>query len=229
MSLREELSERVEETFKWQWKTRHGTKVPKDDDVGLFNDAVELEGTVLYADLANSTTMVREKSDQFAAEVYKTYLYCASRLIRDFEGTITAYDGDRVMAVFIGNSKNSNAATCALKINYAVTKIINPAIAEQYGTGKYTLKQRVGIDSSDLFVARTGIRGSNDLVWVGDAANNAAKMASLDTTYSSYITEDVHDRLNRDSKYDGGTSLWTDLGNRELGYRIYGSNYHWGF
>jgi class 3 adenylate cyclase len=43
----------------------------------------------------------------------------------------------------------------------------------------FELKQRVGIDTSKVFVARTGIRGSNDLVSVGNAANNAAKMAAL--------------------------------------------------
>ena len=39
-------------------------------------------------------------------------------------------------------------------------------------------KQSVGIDTSELFVARTGIRRANDLVWVGRAANHAAKLSA---------------------------------------------------
>jgi len=30
---------------------------------------------------------------------------------------VTAYDGDRVMAVYLGNSKNTSAVTTALKIH----------------------------------------------------------------------------------------------------------------
>src|SRR4051812_36873707 len=62
----------------------------------LSNDAVEIDGTVLYADLAESTPLVKGYKDWFAAEVYKNYLYCAARIIRLRGGVITAYDGDRV-------------------------------------------------------------------------------------------------------------------------------------
>ncbi len=75
------------------------------------------------------------------------------------------------MAVFIGNAKNSSAARAALKINFARLHIIHPALKAQYPKTTYELKYVVGVDTSQLFVARTGIRGANDLVWVGRAAN----------------------------------------------------------
>ena len=67
------------------------------------------------------------------------------------------------MAVYLGNSKNSDAARTALKINYSVKEIINPAIKAQYPWTSYTLAHVVGIDTSNLFVARIGVRGDNDL------------------------------------------------------------------
>lgn len=231
MSLNEELKTYVAETHKNQWKTRDGSKVPDTDDLSLSNDAVKLEATVLYADLGESTQMVKSQKNWFAAEVYKNYLYCAARIIRHQGGVITAYDGDRIMAVFIGDSKNTNAAKCGLQINYATREILRPAIKKQYPENTYLLKQRVGIDTSDLFVARTGIRGSNDLVWVGNAANNAAKMAALSVNYPTYITADVYGRLNDSSKYGGDPKrdMWTDLGTNALGYKIYGSTFWWSF
>ena len=36
------------------------------------------------------------------------------------------------MAVFIGEAKNTSATRAALKINYARTYIINPAVAARY-------------------------------------------------------------------------------------------------
>ena len=229
MSLKDDLEEYVQKTVDEQWERRAGQKVPDADDLPLKNLAVELDATVLYADLASSTKMVKGYKDWFAAEVYKSYLYCAAKIIRARGGIITAYDGDRVMGVFIGDSKNTAAAKCGLQINWASKNIVAAKIAEKYPKSTFVLKQRVGIDTSKLFVARTGIRGSNDLVWVGNAANNAAKLAALDPRYPTYITADVYDRLNETSKLGGNPkqNMWTDLGTSDMGYRIYGSTFWW--
>ena len=109
-----EIESEIVQILKTNWKRRKGQKVPEAEDVQLGNDAVEIEGTVLYADLKDSTGLVLGYKDWFAAEVYKCYLRVACEIIRNNGGTISAFDGDRVMAVFIGDSKNSNAAICAL-------------------------------------------------------------------------------------------------------------------
>lgn len=220
MSFTTDLTKEVEDIFKAAWKTREGQVIPEPEDIQLGNHSVELEGTVLYADLAESTDLVNTKKPEFAAEVYKTYLLCASRLITKNGGTITSFDGDRVMGVFIGSHKNTQAARCALQINYAVLKIINPKLKAQYPSSTYEVKQAVGVDTSKLFVARTGIRGSNDLVWVGRAANYAAKLCSLREGYfASFITDAVFSSMNEESKFGGDPrqmmwekSYWKDMG-----------------
>jgi class 3 adenylate cyclase len=158
MGLSDDLKAEVAKIFRSQWAIRDGEVVPDTPDLKLGNDGVKLTGTVLYADIDGSTSMVDSKTATFAAEVYKTYLLCASRIIRSEDGVITAYDGDHVMAVFIGNSKNTSAVRCGMKIKAAVLEIINPAIKTQYDSD-FQLKQVVGIDTSELLVARTGIRG----------------------------------------------------------------------
>jgi class 3 adenylate cyclase len=225
-TLHDELAATVNDTFAKQWTRRDGRKVPEPGEIKLGNDAVKLQATVLYADLADSTGLVNKYPATFAAEVYKTYLYCAAKIIRSLGGVITAYDGDRVMAVFVGDNKNTVAAECGLKINHAVQKIVQPALEKQYPERKsFKIRQKIGVDSSELFVAQTGIRGSNDLVWVGKAANYAAKMAALSASYSTYISETVYKRMNKSSRIsNGGRNMWTQLSNRPLGL-LYGSNW----
>jgi class 3 adenylate cyclase len=229
MAIRPELGAYVERVFGGAWTTREGRKVPEGDDLKLGNDAVELDAVVLYADLADSTELVRRYQPEFAAEIYKNYLYCAGRIIGQNGGAITAYDGDRVMAVYIGESKNSSAARTALQINWAVDQVINPALKAQYPSSPYVVKQKVGVDASELLVAQTGIRGNHDLVWVGDAANTAAKMAALPTRYASYISEAVYDRLSMDAKFndgEGSMDMWRFLGHlAEAGRSVYASNW----
>lgn len=228
MALGDDLNSKIGKILSDRWSTRNGQVVPESENIQLGNDAVKLEGTVLYADLDDSTKLVDTMPPEFAAEVYKSYLVCAARIIRDQSGVITAYDGDRIMAVFIGDSKNSDAACAALKINYAVAKIINPAIGSKYPSSGYSVKHVIGIDTSDLFVARTGIRGANDLVWVGRAANHAAKLSGRDGP-PSQITVDVYNKLNKDSKLGAnGRNMWTPATSREIGNRqIYTSTWRW--
>lgn len=169
---------------------------------------MKLEATVLYADLDGSTNLVDQYIPEFAAEIYKTYLHCTAKIIKSEGGVITAYDGDRIMAVFIGDAKNTNAARCGLKINYAVSYIINPLILECYPMISFVLKQVVGIDTSELMATRTGIRGANDLVWVGRAANYAAKLCSLPSEFSTRITKTVYDSLHNTLRSHEGAQFW---------------------
>jgi class 3 adenylate cyclase len=228
MSLRDELNEDVHAIFATQWETRDGLVVPEPEDVELGNNGVNLEGTVLYADIDGSTAMVDGNKPHFSAEVYKAYLRCAAKVIKSEDGAITAYDGDRVMAVFIGDHKNTSAVRTALKINYCVRNIINPAIKTQYPSTAFELRQTVGIDTSKLLVARTGVRGANDLVWVGRAANHAAKLTSY-SDRSSWITKAVYDVMHGEVKISSdGRNMWEAYTWKDMGgIPIYGSNWTW--
>jgi len=210
MALADDIREEVQGIFKNSWVKRDGQKVPDTDDIPLGNNTVVLDGTVLYADLAESTNMVNFQKDHFAAEVYKAYLAAVCKIIRDNSGEITAFDGDRVMAVYIGDYKNTNAAKTALNINWAVQKIVNDELQKQYPDNSFRAQQAVGIDTGKLWVAKTGVRGSNDLVWVGRAANYAAKLCSLrDGAKVSWITEPVFNVMKDSVKFSSdGQQMW---------------------
>jgi class 3 adenylate cyclase len=228
MALKEDLDSEVKKIFREQWKTTNAIAVPESEDLVLGNEAKVIQGTILYADVSGSTKLVDGHKRHFAAEVYKTYLHCAAKLIREESGTITAYDGDRIMGVFIGNSKNTSAVRCGLKINWVVKNIINPAIKAQYSGSAFQLRQIVGIDTSEMWLGRTGVRGANDLVWVGRAANYAAKLNELDADYPTWITDFVYKNMNECVKVTNGQAMWearawTAMGNMT----IYRSTWWW--
>lgn len=209
MALIDDLKTEVHSTFASQWTEDAATAVPSPDALRLnANHAKHLESaTVLYADLDGSTNMVDTLSWQSAAEVYKAYLRCASKIIKNEGGVITAYDGDRVMAVFTGDTKNTNAVSAALKINYAVEHIIRPAYAKQYSGSSFVVKHVIGVDTSALRAARIGVVGDNDLVWIGRAANYAAKLCNI-SEKPLWITKAVYDRLMDKVKLSGTTNIW---------------------
>jgi adenylate cyclase len=93
MSLIDDLKSETDAIVKKQWKLRDGEKVPESEDIALGNECVDLEATLLYADLVDSTELAIESQD-IAAEVVKAYLMGTTRIIRDVGGDIRSFDGD---------------------------------------------------------------------------------------------------------------------------------------
>jgi len=229
MGLKDNLKAEVEATFSSGWEVQSTASVPAPEGLRLnANHAKDLEAaTVLYADLDGSTNMVDNFDWRFSAEVYKTYLRCAAQVIKSENGVITSYDGDRVMAIFTGNTKNTSAVRCALKINYAVCEIIRPALKAQYPNLNFTLKHVVGIDTSRMRTARIGVRVDNDLVWIGRAANYAAKLTTLPDK-ATWITKSVYDQMLNEVKYSQGKNMWEErIWKAMNNMPIYCSTYRW--
>lgn len=231
MARLEELQSAVADIFSARWASRTGQVVPDPEDLRLGNDVVEFDrATVLYADLQGSTYMVDSEPWWRSAEIYKTFLHCAASIIRDEGGAITSYDGDRVMGIWIGKRQTTPAAIAGLKINFAVQNVINPAFRRQYPDTSLEVKQVVGIDTSAIRATRTGVRGGNDIVWVGRAANYAAKLTNLNLVERTWVTEDAFNRLTDEAKLGGPTKqlMWKKFSwSQQADLPIYGSTWWW--
>lgn len=231
MGLKADLTAEVKSTLSTHWNEQVTATVPVAEDLRLnSNHAKNLESaTVLYADLDGSTNMVDGYEWWFAAEIYKIYLRSAAQIIKSEGGTITAYDGDRIMAVFIGDTKNTSAVRAALKINYAVEQILRPAITNQYPSSTFILNHSIGIDTSQLHASRIGVRGDNDIVWVGKAANHAAKLSNL-SGRPIWITKAVHDVMHDEVKLYNGVSIWEKRSWTQMkDAEVYCTTYHYSF
>jgi class 3 adenylate cyclase len=230
MTLFDDLQSKVTGIFSSGWDTRDGRVVPDPSDLALGNDAVSFpRATILYADLHGSTALVNEYKWWFSGEIYKTFLHCASTLVRHEDGEITSYDGDRVMGVFIGDTQTTNAVRCAMRLTYTVNNIINPAIKARYKDVSFAVLHTSGIDTSQIRAARTGVRGDNDIVWIGRAANYAAKLTEL-TGATTYLTADAYDKLPGNLGGTAKTEMFTPYTwTQQSGIRIYGTTWHWKF
>jgi class 3 adenylate cyclase len=230
MALKNELELTVKKIFHDDlWSHRDGQVVPEPEHIRLGNDAVHLDATVLYADMSDSTKLVDNYEPHFAAEVYKAYLACAARIIKNEGGAVTAYDGDRIMAVFIGDSKNTSAVRSAFKINGAIKNVIKPALSAEYPQTDFGLKHVIGIDSSKILVSRIGVKNDNDLVWVGRAANYAAKLSSMSDDVAIRITHFVYDHMHDSVKLSSNRNMWEERSWTPMGnLRIYRSNWTFG-
>lgn len=214
------------------WSRRNAYSVPEAEDLLLTgNSAAEFEGCVLYADMKASTALVNEYKDFFAASVYKAFLVATCDVIANNDGKITSFDGDRVMAIYNGEMKCTSAVKTALQIRFIVNEI-NDILNKKYPSTRYSVDYSVGVDVSNLFAIRTGIRNHNDVAWIGSSANVAAKLSEIrGRSGNSFITKRVYTRIADVAKFGGNTNedMWYDTGIVMFGQPIYGSAWRWSF
>jgi adenylate cyclase len=234
MALKDDLEARVSEILSVGWNVRDGEVVPDTSDVNLSDGAVKLEAAYLYADLADSTTLARDFDRRAAARVVRAYLYVMSKLVIAHGGAIRSFDGDRVMGIFVGSTKRSDAAKCCLKMKWAFENLIRTPVDAKYPTLKqngYVLEHAAGVDAGEVLVVRAGVRGSNDLISVGAAPNIAATLSSLrEAPYRSFITKTVYDSMMDSSKLsDKGVDMWESrtLTVKGKSVSLYRSSFGW--
>lgn len=227
------LSDRVDTIFGTTFDERDGRVVPTTSDVALKDGAVKIDATFLYADLAGSAKLSAACPWSTTAKIIRAFLDCSTRLIIKHGGVIRSFDGDRVMGVFIGDSKNSSAALCGREIHWTVRKIIAPKATANFASVKNNsidIRHGVGIDTGEVRAVRSGIRDNNDLIWIGKAASFSAKLSDVrDEGYHTHISQRVYKVLNDNAKNDGdGNNAWTSTSFEFAGETetVYKSN-HW--
>jgi len=233
MAILDDIKTDIDTILGTTWNKRKGNKVPSTEDIALAGGAVELDATYLYSDLANSSKIAKQFDRRIAAKIFKAFHSTTCRLIRKHGGTVLSFDGDRVLAVFYGDSKNTSAAKCALKINYVVTKIIRVKFEKKYEVvrnAKFRISHGTGIDTGTVLIIRAGARGTNDLVSIGRGPNLAAKLSDLRNA-RTYITSSVYNQLHESAKFGGDPkeNMWVNKSWKFLGEKmtIYRSSWTW--
>lgn len=233
MGLKSDLTSAVDGILDTSFNERDGQKIPTSEDVALSNGAVKLDATFIYADLAGSGVIAKKCPWDTTAKIIRAYLDCAVRIIRAHEGEIRSFDGDRVMGVFIGGSKNTNAVKSALKIQWATRHLIQPKATAKFNSVKNNdvkIQQACGIDSGISRAVRAGIRNNNDLIWIGRPPSFAAKLSDVrEYPYCTFISAHVYNNMADEAKISNGKNMWESrnlvfAGTNES---IYRSNFWW--
>lgn len=132
MALKDDLTDAVDGILRTAFEERDGKKMPTSDEIALSNGAVKLDAVFLYADLAGSGVIAKFCPWDTTAKILRAYLDCCVRIIKAHGGEIRSFDGDRVMGVFIGDRKRTDAVKAALKIQWATENLIQKKATAQF-------------------------------------------------------------------------------------------------
>jgi adenylate cyclase len=148
---------------------------------GLRLGGVQRDGTVMFTDLRGFTTLAESLSPARVIEVLNRYLSEMSDAILDHGGTLVAYMGDGIMAVFGAPLVQLDHADRALSTAREMLAVRLPRFnewlrAEGLSEG---FKMGIGLNSGHVMSGNVGSERRVEYAAVGDTTNSAARIEQL--------------------------------------------------
>jgi adenylate cyclase len=145
---------------------------------GLRLGGVQREGTVMFTDLRGFTTFAETLTPDRVIEVLNRYLSEMSDAILDHGGTLVAYMGDGIMAVFGAPIAQADHADRGLSTAREMLDVrlprFNAWLREQdLGAG---FRMGIGLNSGHVMSGNVGSERRVEYTAVGDATNVAARI-----------------------------------------------------
>jgi class 3 adenylate cyclase len=202
MGLREDLTNAVNGFFEGEYTVTEGTAIPDLDDISFGKSGRELSLAMLFVDIRESTKIVDAFRRTTAARMYKSFLHGVAKLARNRNGQLCSFNGDGVLAAFIGDRKNTDAVRTAMNLKWFGKDVLRPKMKKYFENNAEAddldLDFGIGVHSGKVLVVRGGIKGenNNDLVWVGNATNYAVKYSSLGSSpYNIHVSETTYKQM----------------------------------
>ena len=168
-----------------------------DDNLRL--GAVERDCTVLFSDLRGFTSFSEKQPAQRVIEVVNCYLNEMTEAILDSGGTLIAYMGDGIMAVFGAPLEQDDHADRALA---AATLMIGPRL-ERFNAWlseqghDHTFAMGVGINSGPVMAGNIGSEKRVEYTALGDTTNTASRLEGMTkgSGHMLFIAETTRERM----------------------------------
>jgi class 3 adenylate cyclase/tetratricopeptide (TPR) repeat protein len=144
--------------------------------------------TVLFADLKDSTELIRGLDPEAAQQLLDPALHHMMAAVHRFEGTVNQVLGDGIMALFGAPIAHEDHALRACYAALAMQAAMRQYTEEVRRTRGLELRMRVGLNSGEVVVRAIGNDLHMDYSAVGETTHLAARMEQLATPGSIRLT-----------------------------------------
>jgi adenylate cyclase len=162
--------ERVHDLF-----GRHvGTNVARraiEEGTSMSGDVQEV--AILFIDLTGSTELAASHPPEEVAKVLNDFFRIVVNAVDERDGMINKFQGDAALAVFGAPLRTSGAASAALATARALGEQLRELPLVDFG---------IGVSAGAVFAGNIGAENRYEYTVIGDAVNEAARLADLAKT-----------------------------------------------
>jgi adenylate cyclase len=176
-----------------------------DDVLARADGGLRLGGerkivTVVFSDIRGFTGYSESRSPEEVIDVLNEYLTVMSDVIAAHGGTLVAYMGDGIMAVFGAPAEQVDHADRALA---AAEEMAGTALERVNATlrarGDDPFRIGVGLNSGPVMAGNVGSQRRMEYSTIGDTTNTAARLESMTkgTAHAIFLSDSVRGMLTR--------------------------------
>ncbi|MGH3594917.1 MAG: adenylate/guanylate cyclase domain-containing protein [Mycobacterium sp.] len=142
-----------------------------EEDTSLSGDV--REAAILFIDLVGSTTLAASRPPQEVAEVLNDFFRIVVSAVDERSGLINKFQGDAALAIFGAPLPSPGAASAALATARHLRSQLRRLPLVDFG---------IGVSAGPVFAGNIGAENRYEYTVVGDAVNEAARLADFAKT-----------------------------------------------
>jgi adenylate cyclase len=167
---------------------------------GLRLGGIQREGTVMFCDLRGFTSFAESLPPAQVIELLNRYLSGMSDAILDNGGTLVAYMGDGIMAVFGAPIEQDDHADRALAAAREMLMVRLPEFNEWLHTQGFEqgFRMGIGLNSGSVMSGNVGSERRVEYTAIGDTTNTAARIEGMTkgTPHQLFLAESTRAMLS---------------------------------
>jgi len=189
--------------------------VPKKPDLTFGNTTKKISfAVVIYVDMRKSRKILSDASTFWSVKIHRAFLLALTHCVERREGRMRSFNGDGVLAFFVGENASSRAVRAAMDMKGFILKINEHLESEDVTKIDFG----VGIAQGEIMVAKSGKAGDDqtkqDLIWVGLPVYMAVELSDYAKSPKNlWISNNVRTSIGKEDCLDviydkEGNSMW---------------------
>ena len=153
--------------------------------------------TIMFTDIEGFTSISERMPTEALLQHVSEYLDNLTTIILGHEGTVDKYIGDAIMCFWGAPSPVPDQEQQACRTALLCIKRLETLNASWRMEGKPPLRTRFGINTGEVSVGNMGSRDRMNYTVLGDAANLASRLESINKHYGTRVIvgEETHDAV----------------------------------
>jgi adenylate cyclase len=147
------------------------------DPCGLCLGGAQQAITVLFADLRGYTALAEQVRPDRLIDILNGHLTVAARAVLAYEGTISQYNGDQIMALYNAPLLQPDHALRAARTAHTLIKTLSDHHAGL--PAEWRMEVGVGIATGEAVVGNIGAQECLNYTAIGDTVNLAEQLQEL--------------------------------------------------
>jgi len=123
MTTNKEALDQIKQYLNESYTRSNTSSVPKKNDLTFGNTVKKLEhAKIFYIDMRKSRSILSDATDFWSVKIHKAFLRAVIHCIEKRDGHLRSFNGDGILAFFIGDNPASKAVRAAMDIKVLLMK-----------------------------------------------------------------------------------------------------------